>query len=137
MICLIPLYCFGYIFFEISDCNKNISPITDAAKIHTYYFSVNGSDKNDGSVEHPFKTIAYLDKIRLVPGDSVFFKSGEIFNGNLVLTRSGSEERPVVITSYGDTNAVINGGNGTAIDLSNLSYVNIKNIIRKRINLLF
>jgi hypothetical protein len=112
-------------------CNKSIA--NNFGKGRCYYLSISGDDKNDGSAEHPVKTIAYLNTINLNPGDSVFFKAEEIFEGNVILdsTKSGANEKPVVITSYGKGNAIINAGNGTAFSIYNLSYLEINNFICK------
>jgi len=105
----------------------------DRIKNHNYYFNINGNDKNDGSFRHPFKTIGYFNSMKIEPGDSVFFKSGEIFSGNIILdsTKSGTNEKPVIITSYGEGNAIIDGENGTAITLYNSSHVNIDHLSLK------
>lgn len=111
-------------FHKINSTNR------DEAKKHTYYFSVNGNDNNDGSMYHPFKTIEHFNSLKLNPGDSIFFKGKEIFNGNLTLdsTKSGVNEKPVVITSYGKENAIIITGNGMALSIYNLSYPKINNL---------
>ena len=124
-------YC--YIFFLFSACNKSISTNNDTSQSHAYYLSVNGDDKDDGSIEHPLKTIDNLNAMNINAGDSILFHSGDIFKGNLVLdsTKSGSNGKPVVITSYGNGNAIIEGGNGTAITIYNLSYIDINNLTCK------
>ncbi|HMG66134.1 MAG TPA: right-handed parallel beta-helix repeat-containing protein, partial [Chitinophagaceae bacterium] len=130
MDCFIMLCSNWYIFFIFSTCNKCTSTYNDSRKNHRYYFSVQGNDKNDGSREHPFKTIGFLNTLDLSPGDSVFLKGGEIFNGNLVLvsTKPGIKKNPIVLTSYGKDNAIVNAANGSAITIDNLSFVNIRNL---------
>lgn len=112
-------------------CNK--SNASNFSKGRSYYLSISGDDKNDGSAANPIKTIAYLNTINLSPGDTILLKGSEIFNGNLVLdsTKSGGDGKPVVITSYGNGNAIIDGGNETAITIYNLSYININNLTCK------
>lgn len=112
-------------------CNK--SNANNSSKGRSYYLSISGDDKNDGSAANPIKTIAYLNTINLNPGDTVFFKGAEIFKGNLILdsTKSGVHEKLVVITSYGNGNAIIDAGNGTAVTIYNSSYVNMHNLICK------
>ncbi|MFN5422490.1 MAG: right-handed parallel beta-helix repeat-containing protein [bacterium] len=57
----------------------------------------------DGSIENPWKTILQANQITqlLKPGDTVFFKRGERFNGTLTIGSSGATESPIVITAYG------------------------------------
>ena len=112
-----------FIFLLFSFCNKRSLSNQNTNKKHNYFFSVNGDDKNDGSLEHPFKTIEHFNSINLIPGDSIFFKAGDTFNGNAILnsTKSGVNKKSVVITSYGNGYAIINAENGTAFSIYNLS----------------
>ena len=101
------------IFFPIFFGDKISSAKFKEDKDHNYYFSNNGDDRNDGSLEHPFKTIAHFNSQKFNPGDSLFFKAGDTFNGNIILdsTKSGNNEKPVVITSYWKGNTVITNAN--------------------------
>ncbi|MDQ2862420.1 MAG: right-handed parallel beta-helix repeat-containing protein, partial [Bacteroidota bacterium] len=103
------------------------------AKGNNYYFSANGNDENNGSIDHPLKTIQHLNSIHVKAGDTVFFKAKEIFTGTLLLNVSGPgiEENPIVITSYGNGDAVINGANGSAIEINNSSHIKIYNLTCK------
>ena len=127
------LHSYCYVLFLFSVCNKSYSPNNEIVKSHAYHFNLKGDDKNDGSIEHPLKTIGHLNTMNIHSGDSILFHSGDIFKGNLVLdsTKSGINGRPVVITSYGNGNAIIDGTNGTAIELYNSRYININNLICK------
>jgi hypothetical protein len=63
----------------------------------------NGNDSNSGtSVSSPWKSIEKLNSFRFSPGDSILFKSGEVWRGELNLTSSGAEGRPIIISAYGD-----------------------------------
>ncbi|MEO8110260.1 MAG: right-handed parallel beta-helix repeat-containing protein [Ginsengibacter sp.] len=97
----------------------------------SYYLSTSGNNKNDGSINNPFKSIAYLNTIKLKAGDTIFLKANESFSGSLILdsTKSGIKNKPIVITSYGNGNAIINGGNESAIAIYNSSYANVCNLI--------
>ena len=50
---------------------KDVEPVKTplAFKRTLYYFSMNGNDKNDGSIARPLKTIAYLNTLNLNAGD--------------------------------------------------------------------
>ena len=68
----------------------------------SYYVSNTGKDINSGkSIQSPWKTIERLNKQKLVPGDSVFFKSNEVFRGEIYVQYSGTKVTPIVYTSYG------------------------------------
>ncbi len=125
---ILKIYLYTILMF--AGYNKEITPTETQpqSKKTSYYFSINGDDKNDGSELHPLKTIQYLNSITLNAGDSVLFKGGDSFNGNIILQTNGAAEKPVLLTSYGNGNAIINAGNGTAITLTQSSYISIKNI---------
>ena len=42
-----------------------------------------------------------VNKQRLQPGDTVHFKSGDLFKGQLVVDESGTAEAPIHFTAYG------------------------------------
>ncbi len=109
-------------------CKQKIA--TPAGK--AFYFSVHGDDKNEGTIDKPRKNIAHLNLIGVQPGDTIFLKGEESFSGTITIDSSisGSENLPVVITSYGKGNAIINGGDSSAIVL-----YQTKNIIVKDLNL--
>ncbi len=67
-----------------------------------YVNSASTSMTEDGTITNPWKSIASLNTatIGLVPGDSLFFKSGATFNGKLNIDGSGIISKPIVITSY-------------------------------------
>jgi parallel beta-helix repeat protein len=68
-----------------------------------YYLSNNGNDKDKGtSPETSFKTLQQLNKVKLKPGDKVYFKAGDTFEGTLQINRSGKPGNPIVFTSYGE-----------------------------------
>lgn len=69
-----------------------------------YYVSSTGNDSNDGlTVDTPIKTIAKANTIKLKAGDSLLFKRGDIFTGNLSYANlEATKENPITIASYGD-----------------------------------
>ena len=83
--------------------------LTSNAK--TYYFSNNSGNDTRTSTQSqsqstPWKTVAKLNSFMasLVAGDSVLFKSGEIFYGSMIVTKSGSTSLPIIFASYGSGN---------------------------------
>lgn len=71
-----------------------------------YYFSSSSGDdsRTQSSAGLPWKSIEKLNSIfnQLNPGDSVFFKKGDTFYGTITVNTSGSPEKPIVISAYGE-----------------------------------
>src|SRR4051794_19281961 len=84
-----------------------------------YYISQTGNDNNPGTKARPFKTLQKINSIQLKPGDRIYLRGKELFPGTLSLTINGTNDKPVLISSYenGNGNAVIDGGNEDAINL--------------------
>jgi hypothetical protein len=79
-----------------------------------YYLSNTGSDNNTGtSISSPWKTIAKLNTITYQPGDTIFFKSGDIFRGQITVNQGGNSSSSVVFTAYGNGNKPIISGADT------------------------
>ena len=95
-----------------------------------YYLSLAGDDANPGTKESPWKSIAKLNAVTLNPGDTVYLKEGQVFEGSLQLdsTDSGSEDNPVVVTSDGAGKATINAGNSSAIAITFANNIKISNL---------
>lgn len=98
----------------------------------SYYVSKMGSDKNPGTRTRPLKTILTINKLKLSPGDAIYFNGGEVFNGTLSISLNGSKDRLVTVSSYGKGRAVINGANKHAMLIGG-SYFRISNINAKGI----
>ena len=73
----------------------------------TFYVSAEGSDENDGlSRDKPLKSIAAVNKLQLKAGDSVCFRGGDTFEGNLYFENlKGEEDEPITFCGYDDENA--------------------------------
>jgi hypothetical protein len=78
-----------------------------------YYFSTAGNDANAGiSINTAWQTLKKFNSVFKFfrPGDSILFKRGDVFYGNLFITRSGMMQMPIVISSYGrGVNPIITG----------------------------
>ena len=61
------------------------------------------SSTANGSLLNPWKAISQVNSYipTLKPGDTVFFKRGQQFRGNIIITIAGTEANPIVFTSYG------------------------------------
>ncbi len=68
-----------------------------------YYFSNKGYDSDIGNDPvHPFKTLQRLEEVILLPGDSVFFERGSVFEGQLTMHTSGEAGNLIYFGAYGD-----------------------------------
>lgn len=70
-----------------------------------YYFSVSGNDAtNNGlSVNTPFRSLQKLNSmmLQLQPGDSLLLRRGDIFNGEMRITKSGTDQSAIYFGAYG------------------------------------
>jgi parallel beta-helix repeat protein len=82
-----------------------------------YYFSTSTGNDSRTSAQAknpatPWKTVAKLNSIfsTLLPGDSVLFNKGEIFDGGIIISKSGSAASPIILSAYGTgAKPIING----------------------------
>ena len=103
-------------------------------KEHTgniYYISPAGNDSNPGTQDKPWKTPGRTDSLDLEPGDMILFEGGKTYHGTVQLDSldSGSPGSKVIISSYGDERAIIDGGNKEGIRIENCAYFDIKDLI--------
>ena len=71
------------------------------SKADVYYVSATGSDENVGTTpELAWQNISRVNYADLQPGDSVLFKRGDIFRGNLI-PQSGSSVGYITYGAYG------------------------------------
>ena len=89
-----------------------------------------GNDTNPGTLEKPLKTIEQVNSLQLHAGNSVLFAGGQNYSGTLQFKElKGTREQPITIGSYGKGRAIIDGGNGSSIEVSICSSLRIKNLI--------
>ena len=96
----------------------------------TYYFNKSGNDNNDGSKDHPLKSISKLNTIHLAPGDAIYFNGGDTFEGSILFdsSKSGTAALPILIGSYGNGKAAISSGNLSAITIYKSNNIHISNL---------
>lgn len=107
----------------------------------TYYIDATaGSDVAAGtSTATAWKTLAKVNATTFAAGDSILFKSGQTWAGQLHPLGSGAAGSPITIGSYGTgTKPLINGatlasgwGTGAAVYLSNQQYWTISGLAVK------
>src|SRR5438094_4151506 len=97
------------------------------AQAATYYLSsVSGDDSRSASQARnpatPWRTVNKLNAYfsNLQPGDSVLFKRGETFYGQLDIGQSGTATAPIVISAYGSGAKPILTGFTTVSDWASL-----------------
>ena len=79
-----------------------LATLSISAQEKTYFVSPDGNDGSDGlSVESAWKTINKVNTVVFQPGDKILFESGAIFKGQLKPLGSGSEGKPITISSFG------------------------------------
>jgi hypothetical protein len=69
----------------------------------TYYVSSStGSDSASGtSATTPWQTVAHVNGRTFLPGDSILFKRGDVWNESLVPPSSGSSGNPITFDAFG------------------------------------
>jgi hypothetical protein len=94
-----------------------------------YVNNKTGNDKYPGNIKLPLKTISEVnERMQDKPG-SIFLAGGQDFEGTLVLNGiQGTDSIPVVIGSYGEGRAVINGGSKESIRIKNCKNIRILNL---------
>jgi hypothetical protein len=104
------LFSFIAVLFFVWACTGEDKP---ASITNTYYVSPDGNDSATGlSPDQAWKSIERVNICKLVPGDQVLFESGASFSGTLWLSHddSASASQPIVISSFGNGYALIDGG---------------------------
>lgn len=96
-------------------------------KARTYYIDAsNGNDTNSGLSEKlPWSTLEKINNTDFLPGDSILFKAGETWNGQLLINNKGTADNPIVFTRFGvGDKPKINGNGGEiyTIKLADASY---------------
>jgi len=81
------------------------------SKAGNYYLSSKGSDLNKGNTPATaWKSIARLNLQKLKAGDSVLFRRGDVFTGEILADFSGSNDEPIVYGAFGSgINPIISG----------------------------
>ncbi len=101
-----------------------------------FYVSNEGNDSNNGISETtPWKSLQYVSKSKFIPGDSIFFRKGDVFTGHLTINSSGTTSTPIVFSSYGSGDKpIIDGANidggafREAILIENQQFIELKDL---------
>ncbi len=77
--------------------------IPSASAITYFVDSSNGRDENIGTTpQRAFRTISKINAMRFVPGDTISFRRGGVWTGQLNIMHSGTEAQRIVFTAYGE-----------------------------------
>ncbi len=107
----------------------------------TYYVSLDGNDSNDGSIDHPWRSIQKGTR-SLQPGDTVLIRGGVYAIGNkddAIELPSGAPDRYVTLKAYPGEDVVIQGNYPTlgdyvwnGINIKGQSYIRIEDLTVRR-----
>jgi len=87
---------------SINDYNQDPDTIVGIGNDRIYYVdSINGNNKNAGSMDAPLQNLEGVNALALQSGDQVLFKRGTIYRGQL-LPKSGSIDGKIYYGAYGD-----------------------------------
>ena len=90
-----------------------------------------GNDANAGTTpKGAWRTVARVNRTQFGPGDRVHFAGGQTFTGTINLTTAASEnpDRAIVLTSYGEGRAIIDGGTGCGIIIRECKSITIEGL---------
>lgn len=76
--------------------------IVSLAPAADFFVAADGNDLNPGSLERPWKSLAAVSGRAFAPGDTVRFARGASYSGCLTVTASGTPEKPIAFTSFGE-----------------------------------
>jgi len=96
-----------------------------------YYVSPEGADANSGlSPDDAWQSIDNINAKDLQPGDRIYLRGGSTFSGKILLDSldNGTVSRPILITSFGDGRALIDGGDEEGLFFDRCEHVIIRNL---------
>lgn len=127
--CIYMMLCILFIISVICICCNNVVE-TGLRPVSTIYINSRmGDNNNPGTIKKPIKTISEINhRLKTKPGN-ILFAGGQVFEGTLALSGiQGSDSVPVLISSYGEGRASINGGNNESIRIENCKNIRITNL---------
>lgn len=99
-----------FLFFVLilnifSTCVDKTEADIDKSPVTYYLDSNNGIDESDGlSEENAWKSLERVMQTKLKPGDVIRIKRGSEFRGTLIINDSGTSDKPILLTDYGNEN---------------------------------
>lgn len=108
----------------LSGCVSTTSPATPGTH---YYVSAAGSDTGSGtSPDAPWQSLQKVNDTAFSPGDTISFRKGDEWIGNVVLDESGTPASAIRLNSYGNgTLPIVTSGEGGNCFRLNGSYIEV------------
>jgi hypothetical protein len=124
------LPCFVIFVFIVIACKSYKSEKGNSASERAICLDiVKGQDSNSGTPEKPIQSIEELNRRLSKNSCNVYFASGQVFVGTIVLKGiNGTKADPVIISSSDEGRAVIIGGNQEAVKIENCRFVTLRNL---------
>jgi hypothetical protein len=69
---------------------------------HSYFINCSTAQTGDGSIEHPWNSLAAAQAHPFSAGDHIAIARGTVCNGSFAPQGSGSEAEPIRLTAYGE-----------------------------------
>ncbi|MDQ1060038.1 hypothetical protein QFZ23_003939 [Arthrobacter globiformis] len=98
----------------VSEPAPSVSKPAPSTPSTHYFVSAVGSDTNSGTTpDSPWQSLMKVNEVAFNPGDSISFRKGDEWIGNVVLDESGTTASAIRLDSYGNGNLpTISGGEG-------------------------
>lgn len=97
-----------------------------------YYVNLKGDDSSDGKThQSAWQTLKKIRGFSFEPGDRIFLKRGQIFNGTLETISSGTLERMIGFEGYGDEKEkvrIVSADKNPAIAINSKSFIYFKDL---------
>ena len=104
---------------------------SDSDRNYYYIDSINGDDSNSGTeIDSAVKTLNGLKNLDVKPGTHFLFRNGGEYECAATLTCNGTEDNPIVISSYGDGEKAIlyTNENTEILRLFDCSYITVSDL---------
>jgi Right handed beta helix region len=89
------------LFFFLLPSYRHSVAQNAVASTHSYFIDCSASQPGDGSMSHPWNSLADVRTRTFVPGDRIAIKRSAVCHGSLSLLGSGAEGNPIRLTAYG------------------------------------
>lgn len=122
----------GSIEVNLSPDNEHLNQSINYSNGQVYYISPQGNNKNLGtSPALAWRTTARVNQMNFAPGDQILFQGGETFNGGLLFdfNDAGTAVAPIVVSSYGQGQAVIFEEKGDGLWVYNAGGFSVRNLV--------
>ena len=85
----------------LSFSSRSLSQSDAAQPLRSYFIDCSAAATGNGSIEHPWNTLAAAEAQPFQPGDRIALARGSVCRGSFAPQGSGTEERPIRLTANG------------------------------------